>query len=92
MKIYITLKNADQVTNEQLAFEPTETSMKLTVQNHMDRNHTLNFLNLAFKIKPTESTCKVSTKSLNVNADVDFPLKNFYKYFCFLLLNFNNIQ
>ena len=38
--------------------------MKLIVQNHMDRNHTLHFLNLAYKIKPSESTCKVCIHSL----------------------------
>jgi len=59
VKIYVTVKNIEQVNNEQLAFETTEDSMKLIVQNHMDRNHTLHFLNLAYKIKPSESTCKV---------------------------------
>ena len=49
----------DQVKPEQLNFEPMEHSMKLTVTNHMERNHVLHFQNLAYKIKPGDCTCKV---------------------------------
>jgi len=59
VKIYISMKNVDQVKPEQLNFEAMEKSMKLIVSNHMERNHVLHFQNLAYKVKPSECTCRV---------------------------------
>lgn len=64
VKIYVTIKNAELIKEEQLNFERSERSMKLTVTNHMDRNHTLSFQTLAFEIKPSESTCKVKAGNI----------------------------
>lgn len=64
VKIYVSLKNIEQVKDDQLSFEITETSMKLTVQNHMQRHHTLHFQNLAYNVKPSDCTCKIKAGNI----------------------------
>ena len=59
VKIYVNIPKCDQITNEQTSCEFTDTSFKLTVKNHDNKNHTLQIVKLARKIKPDASTCKV---------------------------------
>ena len=61
VKIYVSIPKCDQITNEQASCEFTDSSFKLTVKNHDNKNHTLQIVKLARKIKPDASTYKVCT-------------------------------
>ena len=59
VKIYVSIPKCDQITNQQTSCEFTDTSFKLTVKNHENKNHALQIVKLARKIKPDASTYKV---------------------------------
>lgn len=66
VKIYVSLKNIEQVRADQLICDCTEKSFKLTISNHCERNHVLQIMNLAQNIKPSESSCKVKAGNVLV--------------------------
>ena len=62
----MSIPKCDQITNEQTSCEFTDTSFRLTVKNHDNKNHTLQIVKLARKIKPDASTCKVRKEKSHV--------------------------
>lgn len=59
VKLYVSLKDIEKLTAEQIACEFSDCSFKFTAHNHAGKNHMLQILRLAHKIKPEDSWCKI---------------------------------
>jgi len=64
VKLYINIKNCNKLSSDQATCDFTDSSFKLTVSNHDEKNHQLQILRLAYKINPEKSTCKVKPDNI----------------------------
>jgi len=67
VKLYINLKNCDQLKSEQATCDFDESSFKFVAHNHLGKNHQLQIQKLAYKIQPTLSSCKVKSDNVIIS-------------------------
>lgn len=67
VKLYVTIKDAEKLTPEQLTCDFTETSFKFIASNHLGKNHMLQVLKLAHNIIPTESSYRVKAGNVIIS-------------------------
>jgi len=67
VKVYITLPNVEKLTQEQISSDFTDKSFKFLANNHNGKNHMLEIPQLANKIVPSSSTCRIKSGNVIVS-------------------------
>ncbi|XP_002160778.1 calcyclin-binding protein isoform X1 [Hydra vulgaris] len=71
VRLYVTIPQIENLREDQISCEFTSTSVKFIAQNHLNKNHLLQIVGLAYSIVPKESTCKIKSGNVVISMKKD---------------------
>ena len=71
MRLYVTIPQIEKLRDDQISCDFTSTSLKFIAHNHLNKNHLLQIVSLAYPIVPKESTCKIKSGNVVISMKKD---------------------